>query len=287
MNSIWTDDKPRIAAHDKKLPKETEVVIIGGGMAGLLCAYLLEEAGIKTIVLEASEVCGGQTERTTAKITSQHGLIYSKISKAFDEKTAIQYGKINQRAIDEYERIIGRRKIDCGFERLPSYLYTETRDGAYLLEKEYLAAKKIGITALLVDKTKLPFSVMGALKYENQAQFHPLSFLDGIVHDLEIFEHTPVLRVQGHRVLTNRGEIRAKHIIFATHYPFMNIPGYYFARMHQERSYVLAIGISEKEGQKRADLDGMYYGIDPQGLSFRNADQAILIGGFSHRTGVM
>ena len=287
MNSIWTNDRPRIAAHDKQLPKKTEVVIIGGGMAGLLCSYLLEEAGVSNVVLESTEICFGQTEKTTAKITSQHGLIYSEISKIFDEKTAIQYGRINQRAIDEYERIIGRKGIDCKFERLPSYLYTETQTGAYLLEKEYLAAKRIGIKALLTDKTNLPFPVKGALKYENQAQFHPLKFLMGITGELQIYEHTPVLRVQGHRVITNRGEIQADNMIIATHFPFMNIPGYYFARMHQERSYVLAISTSEKEGQKRADLDGMYYGIDSQGLSFRNVDQAILIGGFSHRTGAI
>ena len=88
MRSIWSDEKPRILTDRKELPQTAEVVIIGGGMAGLLCSYLLKESGIESIVLEANEVCSGQTGNTTAKITSQHGLIYSKLATVFDEETA-------------------------------------------------------------------------------------------------------------------------------------------------------------------------------------------------------
>ncbi len=286
MKSIWSDDMPRILTERRELPKTAEVVIIGGGMAGLLCACLLKEAGVQAIVLEAAEVCSGQTGNTTAKITSQHGLIYSKLTDIFDEQTASKFGRLNQRAIEEYERIILGRGIECGFKRLPSYLYTKTVEGAEQLERERTAAKRAGIKASIVYETELPFPVKMALKYENQAQFHPLKFLKGMIDELEIYEHERVLWIKGNEVMTARGTVTAKRIVLATHFPFVNFPGFYFARMHQERSYVLGIQIPKTDGPAGNTLQGMYYGVDADGLSFRSAENVILLGGKSHRTGV-
>lgn len=293
MESIWSKERPRILKERMSLPDTAEVVIIGGGMAGLLCAFLLKEAGIHAIVLEAATICGGQTERTTAKITSQHGLIYDKLTKEFGETTASYFGQMNQRAIDEYERIIMEKNINCGFARMPAYLYTLEENGTEKLERERTAAVKAGIPASIVYETKLPFPVRQALKYENQAQFHPLKFLKGIVGELEIYENTKVIRLEEKRVVTEHGGILAEKIVIATHFPFVNIPGLYFARMHQERSYVIALGTGEKTGAggdarnggQTWELDGMYYGIDADGLSLRNGENCILLGGKSHRTG--
>lgn len=284
MESIWSEERPRILKKKMSLPDSAEVVIIGGGIAGLLCAFLLKEAGKTPVVLEADVVCSGQTENTTAKITSQHGLIYDKLTGIFGEQTASSFGRMNQKAIDEYERIIKEQNIDCGFTRLPSYLYTRTDGGAELLERERTAAKKAGIPAAIVYKTALPMTVKRALKYEEQAQFHPLRFLRGIAADLDIYEHTRVMKIEGRKVITEHGEIMAEKIVMATHFPFINFPGLYFARMHQERSYVLALE-PDTEGEFWKP-DGMYYGIDPDGLSFRQADGYLLFGGKSHRTGV-
>ncbi|MBE5971635.1 MAG: FAD-dependent oxidoreductase [Lachnoclostridium sp.] len=284
MRSIWSDEKPCILTEKKPLPQSAEVVIIGGGMAGLLCAYLLKESGVQAIVLEAAEICSGQTKNTTAKITSQHGLIYAKLAGIFDSETASRFGRLNERAIDEYERIVRGRGIDCEFKRLPSYLYTKTEQGIKDLERERAEAMKAGIRASIVYETELPFPVKMALKYENQAQFHPLRFLDGIVDGLDVYEQVRVLRVKGNEVLTERGSLKAKHIIFATHFPFPNVPGFYFAKMHQERSYVL--GVRLPESGSTGQMEGMYYGIDQDGLSFRSAGDVILVGGKSHRTGV-
>ncbi len=281
MRSIWSDEKPRILTERNVLPKTSEVVIIGGGMAGLLCSYLLKESGIPSIVLEANEVCSGQTRNTTAKITSQHGLIYSKLATIFNEETANKFGRMNERAIDEFERMIRGHGIACGFQRLPSYLYTKTERGVKDLERERTEAKRAGIKASLVYETELPFPVKMALKFENQAQFHPLEFLNEIAKELDVYEHQRVLNVKGNHVVTEHGSIETKKVIFATHFPFINVPGFYFAKMHQERSYVLAVRVSQP-----AVEHGMYYGIDQDGLSFRSVGDVILVGGKSHRTGV-
>lgn len=309
MTSIWSDERPRILTEKRELPLTAEVVVIGGGMAGLLCAFLLKEAGIDAIVLEADEVSSGQTGNTTAKITSQHGLVYDKLTKTFDEQTAGKYGRLNQMAIDEYERIIKERKIECEFVRVPAYLYTKTVDGSEQLEREKTAAKKAGIPASIVYETELPFPVKLALKFENQAQFHPLKFLRSIVGELDIYEQTRVTWIRGNSVITDCGIVEAKKIVMATHFPFVNFPGFYFARMHQERSYVLAVQAAVKSTDTVADqgkfgwptesweeLHGMYYGIDADGLSFRgirgenfeiaSGAPVILLGGKGHRTGV-
>ena len=276
MQSIWhkTVNIPGRAPLSGDI--KTQAVVIGAGLAGCLTAYFLQRQGVETVVLEAGRIGSGQTGNTTAKITSQHGLIYDRLIKHFGEEPARQYAAANQHAIEKYRRLIGGNGIDCDFEERCAYLYTKTSPEALLPEWE--AAKKLGIAASLVQETALPFPIAGALKFENQAQFHPLKFLKAISQELTVYEQTPALKVEGDKVETSRGTVTAEHIIFACHFPFVNVPGYYFLRMHQERSYVLAL-------ENAMELDGMYLGVDADGLSFRNVGKTLLLGGGAHRTG--
>lgn len=279
MRSIWSIDDIQKKDKREPLPERISAAVIGGGMAGILCAWFLMERGVDTVVLEAETVGSGQTERTTAKITSQHGLIYSGLTETMGAEAAARYAQASQAAIDQYERIVNSVGIQCGFKRLPSYLYTECGDGMKKLEQERSAAVRAGIPAAIVYDTGLPFPVKMALRYENQAQFDPIGFLYGLSDSLKIFQHTRVLQVKGHEIRTDQGTVKADHIVFASHFPFPRWPGFYPARMHQERSYVLALETEDW------DLGGMYYGIDPDGLSFRNAGELVLVGGMGHRTG--
>ena len=284
MKSVWTK-----TCHLSKHPTlegdiRSQNVVIGAGMAGILIAYLLQEKGQEVIILEANEVASGQTKNTTAKITSQHGCIYHNMIKNSGIERAKGYAKANEEAIQKYKEMITKEGISCHFEELPSFLYSVKEKGVEKLKKEAKAAKSLGIDAeyLLGNKiTELPFGVMGAVRFMGQAQFHPLEFIEGIAKKLTIYEHTKVLEVDGHFVTTNRGVVVAENVIFATHYPFPITPGYYFLRQHQSRSYALAL--KGKDVPKR--LDGMYYGIDKDGLSFRTADGQLILGGSSHRTG--
>lgn len=284
MQSLWRSTTK--LPEKKQLTDDTRIqdVVIGGGMAGILIAYFLKKAGRQVIVLEAGKTAGGQTENTTAKITSQHGLIYYNMIQKAGRKRAQGYAKANEAAIKGYEDIIRKEGIDCQFEKLPSFLYSTEEQGKEQLKKEAAAAKSLGLNAAFLegDKMKeLPFSVTGAVCFENQAQFHPLEFIRKLSEDLKIYENTNVLSVKGKKLVTNRGTIIAENIIFATHYPFINVPGFYFLRQHQDRSYVLAL-----EGKDvPPKLNGMYYGIDKGGLSFRSAEGKLLLGGGSHRTG--
>ncbi|MEA4891232.1 MAG: FAD-dependent oxidoreductase [Peptococcaceae bacterium] len=257
--------------------EKTRTAVIGGGMAGILTAWLLKEAGEEALVLEAAEIGSGQTGRTTAKITSQHGLIYGRLLENKDGGgLAAAYAAANQTALAEYRRIIEGHGIQCGFRQLPAYLYT--RENPEALQAEEKAARSLGLPAAFTLDTSLPFPVMGALRFDEQALFQPLDFLRALSKELRIYEHTPVIKLEDGQLTTPGGLVEAKQVVFATHYPFLNRPGYYFTRLHQERSYVLAL----KNGP---DLGGMYYGVDADGYSFRPAGDYLLFGGENHRTG--
>ena len=276
MGSIWSEEISIAPRPSLDGDIRADVAVIGAGLAGCLTAYFLQREGLSVAVVEADRVGSGQTRGTTAKITSQHGLIYDRLITQLGPKLARLYARANQQAIDQYEALIGQEDIDCEFEVCPAYLYTTVSPGA--IQREWSAAAQLGLPARITPNTTLPFPVAAALRFDRQARFHPLKFLRAVAKDLTVYEHTPVLRAEDHTLVTDRGTVTAGKIVFACHYPFVNFPGLFFARMHQERSYVIAL-----EGAQ--DLDGMYYGIDPGGLSFRTAGKLLLLGGGEHRTG--
>lgn len=282
MESLWrkqtnlSDTELKDMQDQSPASYHRDIIVVGAGMAGLLIAYYLKEHGKNVLVLEADVIASGQTERTTAKITSQHALKYSKLIRQLGTEKARMYAQANEGAIREYERLIQSKGIECQFERRNAYLYTLQDDKQ--IEEEAKAALSLGIDASVTTETELPFSVEAAVCFQNQAQFQPLEFIRHIASELEIAEHTQVTAVKGNQVLTNRGAFSADRIVVATHYPLRNVPGFYFLRQHQERSYVLALSGCKK-------LEGMYYGIDQGGLSLRQAGDVLLLGGSAHRTG--
>lgn len=274
LNSIWKNSCdipvfPRLE-HDTK----TDVLIIGGGLTGILTAYTLSQAGIDYLLIEADEICAGVSRNTTAKITSQHGLIYSKLIKEFGEDIARLYWEANEAALESYRRLC--KKFPCDFETKDAFVYSIDRPEKP--EEELEALEQLNIPAEYSDKLPLPFPVAGAVRFTNQAQFHPLKLVAGIAKDLNILEHTKALAFEENTVLTDRGKITASNIIVTTHFPLLNKHGLYFLKMYQERSYVLAL-------DNAPDLNGMYIDEAKGGLSFRSYNNFLLLGGGAHRTG--
>lgn len=276
--SIWTltTETPKFPA--LKGDMSCEVAVIGAGLAGILTAYFLQKAGLDVAVLEMYEVASGQTKNTTAKITAMHGVIYKDLLKKAGYDYAKQYAQANLEAIEQFERIIDEEKIDCDFERRPTYVYSTRESETGLLKKETEAAKRLGIKAEYTTKTCLPFPIAGAVKFENQAQYHPLKFLFAISKNLKIFTNTKVKRVKGGEIITENGTVKAKYVVFASHYPFITLPGLFFTKIYQERSYTILLENAMK-------LDGGYLELGEAGVDMRNIGKDLVIGGGDHRTG--
>ena len=272
MDSIWSKNEiPKFPPLQGDL--KTDVLIVGGGMAGLLCAWELNRQGVDYALVEADRICRGVTRNTTAKITTQHGKQYSRLARQFGTEIARGYWEANQAAL---ERMVHLGKaLDCGLEQKDSYLYT-LEPGA--LDEEMTALDALGISAEYVEEATLPFLVSGAIRIQNQAQFDPLRFAAEIAKGLRIYEHTPAREFAEKRVLTDSGQITAEKVIIATHFPILNKHGGYFLKLYQDRSYVIAL-------ENTGGLDGMYRDQAAGGLSFREARGKLLLGGGSHRTG--
>ncbi len=274
MKSIWNESVNFPEFQALKGDISAEIVVIGGGICGLLTAYFLKNSGVDCVVLEANRIANGTTMNTTAKITSQHGLIFADMVKRFGrEKTAL-YLKANESAINNYKQL--SKKYPCDFEIKPSFVYSQ--NDRKKLENEVLALNKVGFKAEFVENLPLPVKAVGGVSFKNQAQFNPIKLLNEIVKDLKIYENSRVLKIQNNTAICENGIVKAEKIIITTHFPFIDKYGLYFLKMYQSRSYVLAL-------ENAPDFKGMYVDENDKGLSFRNYGNVLLLGGYGHRTG--
>ena len=274
MGSIWTSTArlPRFAPLRRDL--KTDVLVVGGGIAGLLCAYLLKAAGADCALVEADRICGGTTMNTTAKVTAQHGLIYSRLIRERGLEAAKQYLEANLRALDHWRTLC--RALEQPFETRPSGVYART--DRRKLDGELEALAQLNYPARFESAPPLPLAAAGAVVFPDQGQVHPLQFAGALAKGLPVYEHTKVLELMPGRAVTTGGAVSAGHIIIATHFPILNKHGGYFLKLYQHRSYALAL-------ENGPDVDGMYVDEAKTGLSFRNGEGLLLLGGGGHRTG--
>ncbi len=272
--SIWSSALGQTSQNILDGDIKTQVAVVGGGLAGILTAHFLKQAGIDCVVLEADRVGAGITKNSTAKITSQHGAIYYNLTKDVSKEAAAQYYRANQQALSVYREMC--KPMECDFLDADNYVFSRTDRES--MEREAEAAQAIGAEAEFTEHTELPFAVAGAVKFPNQAQFHVIKFLNAAVNGLTVYEHTMAKKIEDGCVYTNRGKVAADAIVVATHFPILNSKGMYFAKMYQQRSYVLALN-------QVPPLSGMYIDQAQNGHSFRSYGDFLLLGGESHRTG--
>ena len=274
MESIWlqTAKIPTFPKLQQNI--KTDVLIIGGGLTGILCAYNLTKAGISCVLVEADRLCRGTSGNTTAKITAQHGLIYHTLLRRFGPERALGYLQANLKAIGQYREL--SREFPCDFLQKDNFVYEVSSPRK--LEKELAALQQLNFGTELVTSLPLPFDTVGAVRFPKQAQFHPLKLAAALAANLHIYEHTPIQSFDGRYFYTGKHKIQAQNTIVATHFPIFNKHGGYFIKLYQHRSYVLA-----RKGCP--ELQGMYVDADKKGFSFRNYEDLLLLGGGSHRTG--
>lgn len=252
----------------------TDVLVIGGGLTGLLCAWNMKREGVDCALIEQNRIMSGVSGRTTAKLTAQHGLIYSKLLKTFGAERARLYWQANRDAAEKLGALA--QSADCDFLPQNSYLYSTAETEK--LEAEMTACERLGIPARWESSLPLPVPVVGAIGFSDQAQFHPMKLAAYAANGLRIYENTKALSIQGNCVQTPKGTVTAKNIIVATHFPMLNKHGAYFLKLYQQRSYVIAL-------ENAPQIDGMYLDCKENGLSIRSAGRWLLLGGGGHRTG--
>jgi glycine/D-amino acid oxidase-like deaminating enzyme/nitrite reductase/ring-hydroxylating ferredoxin subunit len=273
----------------------TDVAIIGAGIVGVSCAAALLERGRSVVILEADQVVQGVSGASTAKLTSQHGLIYERLTRQLGEEKARLYGHANEAAIARIETRARDLGIECEFRRLPAFIYTEDPDRAQKLRDEADAAWNLGLPASFVDETPLPFPVAGAVRFENQAQFHPRKYLLGVLRSIvdgrrcQLFENVRVRSIEDKKpcvVKTEGGqEIRANAVIVATHFPIGD-HSLYSVRLIPHRSYLVAVRPEKElpEGIFVSDQEPVH-SIRPRWAENVGDQPLLLVLGEGHRVG--
>ena len=271
--SVWQNDAslPEFPTLSREL--STDVLVIGGGLAGLMTVWELRQKGVDVVLVEKGRICAATTAHTSAKLTAQHGLIYHKLIRSLGVEGASQYYKANAEAVEQLKNLCHR--FGAPIEEKANFVYSFDRRK---LDWELDAFQKLGIPAIFVEAPPLPLSAAGAIGIPGQAQFHSLKLAASLAKELTIYENSRVTELIGTTATTEHGRIRAKKIVVTTHFPFLNKHGSYFLKLYQHRSYLLAL-------QNAGTLDSMYVSDDKKGMSFSSFGGTLLLGGGGHRTG--
>jgi glycine/D-amino acid oxidase-like deaminating enzyme/nitrite reductase/ring-hydroxylating ferredoxin subunit len=290
--SYWIDTTPRTDYPVMPGNTSVDVAVLGGGITGLTAAVLLKRLGKTVAVIESRRIAEGITGHTTAKVSSQHELIYDQLIQKHGENMARIYAEANEAAIDRIEAFVNEKGLDCDFRRLPAFVYTESEEYLGQLEAEVEAAQRVGLPASFVEEAPLPFPVVGAMRFDNQAQFHIRKYLLPLAEEVpgegsHLFENTRALDVKEDlqcRVQTNKGRVIAKDVIVATHIPF-TFKGAYWGKSYPQREYGIAARIGSTEVS-----EGMSINAESPTRSVRTAsrdgeENTLIVVGETHKTG--
>lgn len=285
--SIWKTTAPEARFSSLTERINTDVAIVGAGITGLTTAWLLAREGKKVCVLEAAEVAGGTSGKTSAHLNTQIDFGYAQVLKKFGQEKARKVAASREYAIDFIEKLAGQ--IPCDFRRMPGYLYAENPAKAEELSYEYEASQKAGLPVQWKNQTGLPFDITGAVEYPAQAHFNPQKYLNGLAEkinslpDCQVFTHSRVRDFdrKSHTLATDTGKVTADEVIFATHYPLFINPVQPFA--YPYRSYMVTAKVTN------APEPALYWDMaEPYHYTtvYENGEGThLLVGGADNKTG--
>jgi len=268
QGSYWNATAPESAFPALAGEIEADVAIVGGGIVGVTTARLLKDRGLKVALVEALRVGEEVTGKSTAKITSQHNVVYQTIAKAFGEDGARLYADANEAGLQTIRALTGSYRLDCSFQPKPAFTYTNDEAEVENIEKEVELALRLGLPAALTRDTGLPFDVLAAMRWEDQAQFHPIRYVKGLALTIpgegsHVFERSRVIDWDPHRIATDAGTVHARHVVMATHLPLGQI-GLFHIENHAHMHPVIM-------GRAEAGRvpDGMYISVEQPKRSMR------------------
>lgn len=274
---------------------ETDVCVIGGGIAGLTTAYLLSREGKAVVLIDAMEMGKGETGRTTAHFFPPDDR-YFEIEDAFGEEKARLVAESFEQATALVEKIVKKEEIDCEFERLSGYLFSLSPDGYANLDKEFEAARKAGVELNKRDRVPgLSFDSGPCLQFRNQAQFHPLKYLNGLIKAFGrnggiIYNRTRALAIKRRNktflVKTERGAIEAQAVVVATNTPF-NDRLVMHTKQAAYRTYVVGIRVPKGSVPRILlwDNGDPYYYVRLTTPDEQSKHEILIVGGADHKVG--
>lgn len=287
--SLWVSTSQPPSFHPLKGDASVDVVIVGAGITGLTTAYLLQKAGRKVMLLDANKLGQGVTGYTSAHLTYVLDAKFQKLVKRFGVKNMKLVQASNRAAIDTIGKIVKDEGIDCDFETVEGYLYTEREKDDEIIHGEVEAAKKIGIHATYTKNVPLPFPTHSGAHFPGQAQFHPLQYIFALAKIIAerggmIHTDTRVMDVEGRKVITEKGTVTAREIVLATHAPILKSLIGVQAKTTPSKSYIVGIRVSDKEP------DALYWDTDHPYQYIRTSKDekgsVIVIGGKDHPAGM-
>jgi glycine/D-amino acid oxidase-like deaminating enzyme/nitrite reductase/ring-hydroxylating ferredoxin subunit len=297
-DSYWTDTSTGLAAGCLNSNQQTDVVIVGGGIAGVSAAYALVKSGLKVILLEDGRIGSGETGRTTAHLVNAVDDRYTEIEKTWGTDVARLVAESHTSAINFVEEAIRNEGIACDFQRLDGFLFLHPSDKMKTLKDEFEASRNAGLNTELVPEIPgMNYQQGMALRFPNQARFHPMKYLTALaqaVIDLggQIFEYTHVTKIDSSGVEVNGLKVSASHVVVATNSPVNNL-----VTMHTKqfayRTYVVAAEIPKDSlpdvllwdtgdpDSKWVAKPYHYVRIQP----FNDTTDLLIVGGEDHKTG--
>lgn len=290
MENLWESSTSSKPSYPEQIGRiETDVCVVGAGITGLTTALQLVNEGRDVVVLEAQKIGYGTTGSSSNHLTTHIDFTYRKVRQNFGAEISQIVAQSRTKAIAYIEENVNKYQINCGFKRVDGYLYAETEDKIELLQEEYEAAHKAGLPVSLTKDVRLPFIVARALRFEDQAQFNALAYLQGIADELDkrpnckIYENSRGIQFDKneHVIRTPNGSVRANEFVFATHIPpFLN---FHQTTSAPYRSYIVTAKV------KNPPAEGLYWDMqDPYHYTRiyeHGGDNWLVVGGEDHKTG--
>jgi len=299
--SVWaaTTKMPR----GKKLTEnvQCDVCIVGAGIAGLTTGYLLTQAGKSVVILDDGPIASGMTQVTTAHLSNQIDDRFTKIEKWHGERGAFLAAESHTAAIDRIEQIATELNIDCDFARLDGYLFRAPGDDIEVLTSELDAARRAGLNVDMVPRAPIDYDTGEAIRFPNQARFHPLKYLEGVAKAIKrgggrIYTNSHADHVEGGKeakVEVGRHKVRADAIVVATNTPINDLVAIH-TKQAPYMSYVIGARVPKGSVTDALYWDTLeaYHYVRIQPMEERDADHdgrneydLLIVGGEDHKSG--
>ena len=289
MESIWMKDYINKDLPSISKDTNTPVLIIGGGIAGLMCAYNFMKDNIKFILVDSKKLASGVSANTTAQVSIAHDKLYDEIRKKHGEEKAIAYLKSQMEGLDIIKQIIKVENINCDYREESTILCASEEKNIETLNKQYEMIKKYSNIKPVCSQNDIINCKQG-IEFKEQFIFNPMKYMMGIIdilikNNIPLYGDSRVTKINKLKnnyevLINNKYKINTNKIIMACHYPFLNPDNLYFAKIYQSKSYAISFKSKLKLKANYVSLDQPYYYIRTYD------DSTLIIGGSDHYTGI-